>query len=99
MTTTITGPLLNQIAGFTADIFVIGIKVAGPVIVVVIVVDVAVGVIGRAAPQMHVLVVGMPLKIAVGFAILSISLYFLPRYLESLFLPLSRTLRALASGG
>jgi flagellar biosynthetic protein FliR len=95
----LTGPLVNQIVGFTASVFVIGIKIAGPVIVVVIVVDVIVGIIGRSAPQIHVLVVGMPLKIIAGFAILSVSLYFMPRYLESLFITLSRTIRALTAGG
>ena len=93
------GPLINQIVGFTASLFVIGIKIAGPIIVVVVVVDIIVGLIGRAAPQIHVLVVGMPLKILVGFATLSISLYFFPRYLESLFLSLSRTIHALVVRG
>jgi len=93
------GPLINQIVGFTASVFVIGIKIAGPIIVVIVIVDVIVGLIGRAAPQIHVLVVGMPLKILVGFATLSVSLYFLPRYLESLFLSLSRTIHALVVGG
>jgi flagellar biosynthetic protein FliR len=94
---TLPGPLVNQIVGFTANVFVIGVKVAGPLIVTLIIVDVIVGVIGRTAPQIHVMVLGMPLKILIGFFILSVSLYFLPRYLESLFLPLSRTLRALAT--
>ena len=93
------GPLVNQIVGFSASIFLIGVKIAAPVIVVIFVVDVVVGIIGRSAPQIHVLVVGMPLKILVGFATLSVSLYFLPRYLESLFLSLSRTIRALALAG
>ena len=93
------GPLVNQIVNFTASIFTIGLKIAGPVIVVTVVVDVIVGLIGRSAPQIHVLVVGMPLKIIVGFVTLSVSLYFMPRYLESLFLSLSRTIRALTVGG
>jgi len=93
------GALLNQIVGFTASIFVIGVKIAGPIIVVIIVVDFIIGIIGRSAPQIHVLVVGMPLKIIAGFAVLSVSLYFLPRYLESLFMTLSRTIRALSIGG
>lgn len=95
----LTGPLVNQLVGFTASLFVIGIKVAGPIIVVIIVVDVIVGLIGRAAPQIHIMVVGMPLKILVGFLTLSVSLYFMPRYLESLFMTLSRTIRALTIGG
>ena len=93
------GPLVNQILGFSASVFVIGLKIAGPIIVVIVVVDIIVGIIGRSAPQIHVLVVGMPLKIIAGFAVLSISLYFMPRYLESLFLTLSRTIRALSMGG
>ena len=95
----LSGALVNQIVGFTASMFVIGIKIAGPLIVVIIVVDFIVGIIGRSAPQIHVLVVGMPLKILVGFATLSISLYFMPRYLESLFFSLSRTIRAIVTGG
>jgi len=93
------GPLVNQIIGFTASIFTIGIKIAGPIIVVIIVADIIIGLIGRTAPQIHVLVVGMPLKIIIGFAVLSVSLYFIPRYFESLFLTLSRTIRALTAGG
>jgi len=93
------GPLVNQIVGFTASVFLIGIKVAGPIIVVIIVVDIIVGIVGRSAPQLHVMVIGMPLKIMAGIAILSVSLYFMPRYFESLFLMLSRTINALTTGG
>ena len=93
------GPLVNQIVGFTASVFLIGIKVAGPIIVVIIVVDVIVGIVGRSAPQLHVMVIGMPLKILAGFTILSVSLYFMPHYFESLFLTLSRTISALTTGG
>ena len=93
------GPLVNQIVGFTASVFLIGIKIAGPIIVVIIVVDVIVGIVGRTAPQLHVMVIGMPLKILAGFAVLSVSLYFMPRFFESLFLTLSRTISALTTGG
>ena len=93
------GPLVNQIVGFTASIFVIGIKIAGPVLVVSVIIIVVIGIIGRTAPQIHVLVVGMPLKIMAGIATLSVSLYFVPRYLESLFASLSRAIHALVTGG
>ena len=93
------GPLVNRIVDFTASIFSIGIKIAGPIIVVIVVVDVIVGIVGRTAPQLHVLVIGMPLKIIVGLAVLSVSLYFMPRFFESLFLSLSRTINALTAGG
>jgi flagellar biosynthesis protein FliR len=55
------------------------------------------GVLGRAAPQVGVLVVGMPLKTLVGFGCLSFSFYFLPRYLEGIFSSLYRTLFSMVS--
>ena len=95
----LSGPLLNQIVGFSSSIFLIGVKIAAPVIVIIFVIDVVIGIVGRTAPQIHVIVVGMPLKILAGFATMSVSFYFLPRYLESLFLSLSRTIRALTMVG
>lgn len=93
----LSGVLVEKIVGMTAEIFVIGVKIAGPLILVITIVDIVIGIIGRTAPQINLLVVGMPLKILVGFACLSFSFYFMPRYLENLFLSLSRTLHALAT--
>jgi flagellar biosynthesis protein FliR len=53
------------------------------------------GMLGRAAPQVSIMIVGMPLKLLVGFACLSFSFYFLPRYLENLFFFLYRTIFSL----
>ncbi|MDR1727067.1 MAG: flagellar biosynthetic protein FliR [Acidobacteriota bacterium] len=92
------GALVEQFVGMTATIFAIGVKIAGPVIIVTTIVDIVIGIIGRTAPQINLLVVGMPLKLLAGFACLSFSFYFLPRQLEGVFLSLSRTLHALASG-
>lgn len=89
------GALVEQIIGFSASILVIGVRIAGPIIAVTIITDVIIGIIGRTAPQINLLMVGMPLKLLVGFGCLSFSFYFLPRYLDSLFLSLSRTLHSL----
>jgi len=92
----LSGPLLHQIIGFSASILTIGIRIAAPIIAITIITDIIVGIIGRTAPQIHLLVVGMPLKLLVGFTCLSFSFYFLPRYLEGIFLTLSRTLHSLS---
>ncbi|MBN2241200.1 MAG: flagellar biosynthetic protein FliR [Acidobacteria bacterium] len=81
----IEAPLVEYVVRLSSQIFVIGLQIAGPVIVVTIITDIVVGIIGRAAPQLHILILGLPLKILVGFGCLSISLYFIPRYLETLF--------------
>jgi len=89
------GSLLAWLLELSAQILVIGLRIAGPVIVVTIITDIVLGIIGRAAPQIQILIVGMPLKILVGFGCLSFSFYFLPRYLESLYSSLYRTLFSL----
>lgn len=91
----IRGALVEQIVGLSASILVIGLRIAGPVIAVTVIADVVIGIIGRTAPQINLLVVGMPLKLLIGFGCLSFSFYFLPRYLESVYLSLSKTLHSL----
>ncbi len=81
----IQGPLIEQMVRLSGHILVMGIRIAGPVIAVGLITDVIVGVVGRTAPQINILIVGMPLKILVGFLCLSFSFYFLPRYLGAIY--------------
>jgi flagellar biosynthetic protein FliR len=91
------GSLLAWILQLTAQIFVIGLRIAGPILVVTTLADVVLGIIGRAAPQIQIIIVGMPLKILVGLGCLSFSFYFLPRYLADLYTTLSKTLYSLVN--
>lgn len=69
-------------------LFSIGLKVAAPVAVTLFLVDILFGILGRAAPQLHLLVIGLPAKTLVGFVVLSATIYslvpFIARYLGSL---------------
>jgi flagellar biosynthetic protein FliR len=89
------GSVLAWILELSAQVLVIGLRIAGPVMVVTIIVDVVLGIIGHAAPQIHILIVGLPVKILVGFGCLSFSFYFLPRYLASIYSSLYKTLFSL----
>jgi flagellar biosynthesis protein FliR len=89
------GSVLGWLLELSAQIFVIGLRIAGPVIVVTTITDIVLGIIGRAAPQIQILIVGMPLKILVGFGCLSFSFYFLPRYLQDIYSTLYKTLFSL----
>jgi flagellar biosynthetic protein FliR len=62
----------------TSKIFVIGFQVSAPLVVVMLLVDVALGIIGRTAPQVHILVIGFPIKVLVGLMCMGLGLYFLP---------------------
>ena len=87
--------LMAQLLELTSQILVIGLRIAGPVIVVTVLMDLVRGILGRAAPQIQVILVGMPLKILVGLGCVSFSLYFLPRYLETVYSGLQKTLFSL----
>lgn len=62
--------IAGQVFTFSKQLLVLAIKIAAPVIAAVFLVDLALALISKAAPQMHVLVVGFPVKIAVGFLFL-----------------------------
>jgi len=53
--------------------FVIAVKIAAPVIVTLLLTDVALGVVARTVPQMNIFIVGFPLKIGVGLLVLAAS--------------------------
>ena len=50
----------------SAQIFVLGLKVAAPVLAALFLVELALALMARAAPQMNLLIIGFPLKIAIG---------------------------------
>ncbi|HYK88145.1 MAG TPA: flagellar biosynthetic protein FliR [Acidobacteriota bacterium] len=86
------GPLVAEVVRLSSQSMVCGLQIAAPIIAVTIIADVVVGIIGRAAPQINILIVGMPLKTLVGFSCLGISFYFLPSYLGNVFMALNRDL-------
>jgi len=63
--------LATQLISLFGNIFVVGFKLAAPVTLVLVIVDVLFGVIGRATPQVHILIIGMPFKPLVGFLVLA----------------------------
>lgn len=67
-----------KLADLVAQVFVIGFQVAAPVTATLVLTDVALGLIGRSAPQVHILVIGFPLKILAGITALGMALYFFP---------------------
>src|SRR4051812_16876444 len=59
-----------------AQVGIVGLEIGAPVIIALVLVDIAFGLIARTVPQMNVFVVGLPGKILVGFAAIGASLAF-----------------------
>jgi|tagenome__1003787_1003787.scaffolds.fasta_scaffold20988968_5 flagellar biosynthetic protein FliR len=58
------------------DVFVIGLEIAAPVLIALVITDAAFGLVARAVPQMNVFFIGLPAKILVGFMVIGASLPF-----------------------
>ena len=71
------GLLINAALGehliaFTSQMFIMALKIAAPIMASIFLVDLALALIARAAPQMNVLFIGFPLKIGVGFLFMTL---------------------------
>ncbi|WP_027722199.1 flagellar biosynthetic protein FliR [Maridesulfovibrio zosterae] len=78
----ISSKLTSQIMLISKDIFTLAVKVASPIIASIFVVDLALALISKMAPQMNVLMLGFPLKIMVGFFFLSMIFSILSIYVS-----------------
>ena len=81
-------PMLDQTLVLGWHLFNIGMRVAMPVLTVLITVNVVFGIFSRLVPQMHVFIVAMPVKIMVGMIFLGIIISFMPGVLRSLLIKL-----------
>lgn len=84
------------------QVFLIGIKISAPVVVVLLLTSGAMGIIARTMPQMNIFLVGFPVRIAVGLVFLIFSLSFFALMSEGIItdvvLEMRTCLRALAGG-
>ena len=64
---------LHLIIGFGGDMFVAGLTIALPVVVLLLVVQIVTGVIGRSAPALNLFAVGLPAGVLAGIAALIVS--------------------------
>lgn len=95
--------LLQFMIKATTDVFVLGIRLAAPVMVTLLLTSVALGVMARAFPQMNVFMVSFPLNIGLGFLVLGATLLLFFHVLELAFGDMARQMiiifRLLGKGG
>lgn len=80
----INGQGFLQIANWGGLIFSAGIQLSLPMVAALLITNLALGILTRAAPQMNIFAVGFPITLGVGFVVLAISLPFLAAPLEHL---------------
>lgn len=77
--------LVGMMMQLASNMFVVAIKVGAPLIAVMLMVSVGLGLIARTVPQIHIFIVGMPLKIIIGLAFMVIVAPYLTAFLIELF--------------
>jgi len=80
-----TGEILDNMIKIFGSIFVIGFKIAAPITAAILITDVALGIISRTVPQLNVFVVGMPLKIGLGIAVIVLTIPAFMMMMDSIF--------------
>jgi flagellar biosynthesis protein FliR len=66
--------LLEWVIGLSSNIFLIAVKVGAPIIATLLFTSAGLGLIAKAVPQVNVLMVGFPMKIAAGLFAIGISM-------------------------
>lgn len=72
------------IAKLFAQVFVIAFQMAAPVVATLFLVTLALGITGKTVPQLNIFVIGFPIKIAVGFIVLIITMAMLIQSMQHL---------------
>jgi flagellar biosynthesis protein FliR len=76
------GALTSGALSAFAQVWVIGLEIAAPVLVALVITDAAIGLVSRAVPQMNVFVVGLPAKILVGMTVIAATLPFVSNQVQ-----------------
>jgi len=92
----------EKLIRLSALTFVIAVKIAAPMMVTLLLIDVALGILARTVPQMQIFLVGFPLKIGVGLFVLAASIPLLSYVFSKLLLQVqdqtSAIIAAMAAG-
>lgn len=73
------------LAGWGGEVFLAGLLLSIPIMAALLITNLALGIMTRAAPQLNVFSVGFPITLAAGFVVLAVALsYFAPLF-ERLF--------------
>jgi flagellar biosynthetic protein FliR len=68
------GALLKQVVELFTQVFILGFKIAAPITAVILITDMALGIISKSMPQLNVFMLGMPIKIILGLSVIMITL-------------------------
>ncbi|MEE9605552.1 MAG: flagellar biosynthetic protein FliR [Candidatus Scalindua sp.] len=92
------GMTMGKIMQLFHGLFVSAIKIAAPIMIILFLVVIVAGLIGKAIPEINIMMLVFPMKIMVGFIVLGITFPFIVRAMEYVINILRKDLYGLAGG-
>ncbi len=62
--------VFGEAGTFIQEVMVIGIKISAPIMIAIFVINIFMGILGRAVPQINVLVTSLPVNVMAGFLVM-----------------------------
>jgi flagellar biosynthetic protein FliR len=84
--------LYRHFLGLLTSLFVVAIKIAAPVIAVLIFTQIGLGILAKAVPQINIIITSFPLTLGIGLLFLALSIELILPYLKNLFQQTGREL-------
>lgn len=69
----VNGGATAHVIGVFTGMFALGLRIAAPIVAVLLISDLALGMVARTVPQLNVFILGFPLKVALGMLTLSLA--------------------------
>jgi flagellar biosynthetic protein FliR len=86
----INGTLLMNVRDILALIFTVGVRLASPIVIVLLIVELAVGLVSRTSPSLNFMIVGYPIRIVVGLFVLAALIQTVPAVTNNMIEPAIR---------
>ncbi len=80
--------LLTEVLDLSAQMFVVAVKIAAPIMVALFMVELALALVNRTTPQINIMDIGFPVKIGTGFLFLGIMLVMMSEFMSNYMLTL-----------
>lgn len=88
------GQLVQEMVGLFTEFTIAAVEIGLPVLAALFVAEISLGLLGKAAPQMNILVIGFAAKTFIAFGLLSVTVVALPNSVESM---LVRSFRSISN--
>lgn len=92
------GLLAQRFIALGSDLFVVALLTGLPVMGILLTLEVALSFVAKVMPQMNIFMVALPLKAAVGLAVLMASIPFMPKFLKTHFAQMVQHLFGIFNG-